>query len=485
MCRSIASSIVVGLVFVVLLFCSDICAVETVRVGMKDDVPHILVDGEPVRTRMFFGNPGSRPIAIGTEPQIIQFVFRPLETELERATVHFRFDQKPATIVLDDILVEEVTTDSSGAVTATKNVFGPCHFENGMSDFDAEWQFWPNGEANTTGAIHVEPKVGQNGSSGLVVQRTAPKSGNWPDFHFFHKPNLALDRKKEYRVSLWIKSDVPNGLCMAFYRPGTTFTLLGITDDFFERQIQMANKAGARFISFSIPLPWPAPGKPVDWSAVDSACRRVLNADPNALLLPRVPMDPPQWWVDSHPGDVIRWEGTPHEARRVAAVSSTKYRQEAAQRLEALVRHLEATFGPNMAGYHPCGQNTGEWFYQDSWGPALNGYAESDAAAWKAWLASRYKNDAGLKAAWKDENVSLENVAVPTSELRRSLESGVLRDIAVNPQFQAVLDFNEFQQEQMADTVLAFAKTVRDASGGKRLVVFFYGYVFEFGAIQT
>ena len=50
-----------------------------------------------------------------------------------------------------------------------------------------------------------------------------------------------------------------------------------------------------------------------------------------------------------------------------AVVASPAYRRDAAERLAALVAHLEAKFGDRVAGYHPVGQNTGEWFYQDTW----------------------------------------------------------------------------------------------------------------------
>jgi hypothetical protein len=138
-----------------------------------------------------------------------------------------------------------------------------------------------------------------------------------------------------------------------------------------------------------------------------------------------------------------------------------------------------------MGGYHPVGQNTGEWFYQDSWGPALNGYAEADTSAWRDRLVNRYKNDAALQTAWGNGAVTLSSAEIPSPELRRSKSGGVFRDVAVEKQQQAVLDFVEFQQEMMIDTVLAFAKTVREASQGKRLVVMFYGYIFEFGALST
>ncbi|MDR0338558.1 MAG: beta-galactosidase [Planctomycetaceae bacterium] len=466
-----------------LFFLNAIPAAETVRVDVANGVPRILVDGQPVRARMFFGNPGSLPIAVGTEAQRLTFEFQPVASEPQTATMHIRFGNKSAVIAFDDILLEEL--DANGK--PVRNVFELCRFENGMDDFKSDWAFWqPNGETVAVGNVTVEPKTGVDQSNAMIVRLTVPKGRKLPDFHIYHHPNLVLDKTKKYRLSFWVKSDVATSLRIAFYRPGANFIYLGgINANFFQNQIKLAGNAGAKFVSFSTKLPWVPLGKEVDWSAVDDSCRRVLAANPDALLIPRIPMDPPSWWVAANPEEVITWKGTPHDSRQVAAVSSMKYRKEAAECLAELVRHLEENFGANMGGYHPVGQNTGEWFYQDSWGPALNGYAEADRTAWRIWLRTRYKNDEILQKAWGNHSVTLSTAEIPSPELRMSKTGGVFRDIAVEKTQQSVLDFVEFQQEMMIDTVLDFAKTVRNASKGKRLVVMFYGYVFEFGALST
>jgi len=133
-----------------------------------------------------------------------------------------------------------------------------------------------------------------------------------------------------------------------------------------------------------------------------------------------------------------------------------------------------------MAGYHPCGQNTGEWFYFDSWGQQLNGYSAGAERDFRRWLAATYADDAALRAAWGDDAVTLETARVPSAQARHGAPAGVLRDpVAERP----ILDFARFQQEAMADCVCALARAVREACGGTKLVTFFYGYVFEFGAI--
>ena len=95
-------------------------------------------------------------------------------------------------------------------------------------------------------------------------------------------------------------------------------------------------------------------------------------------------------------------------------------------------------------------------------------------------MTDRYQNDDQLRAAWNDSQVALATATVPSPAQRRAAPAGVLRDPIRE---RAVIDFTEFQQQAMADCVCALAHAVRHASGGRKLVVFFYGYVFEFGAV--
>ena len=134
-----------------------------------------------------------------------------------------------------------------------------------------------------------------------------------------------------------------------------------------------------------------------------------------------------------------------------------------------------------MAGYHPCGQNTGEWFYQDTWEKLLNGYAPADTNAWRAWLRVQYRSDAALQSAWREPEVTRDGAGVPDAARRRASPNGILRDPATE---KVLIDFAKFQQQAMAELVCELAHATRQASRGRKLVVFFYGYLFEFGTIR-
>ncbi|OJW16387.1 MAG: hypothetical protein BGO49_18745 [Planctomycetales bacterium 71-10] len=441
----------------------------TVRVEVRDGVPRIVVDGKPVRSRMFFGIPGSAPIAIGPEAKEIRFEFT-AAGDAENGTLHIRCGEKPGAIDVDDVRVVDLADG--------REVIPLQDFEGGPESFSKRWTFWPVGEQNTVGEPAVAAGVGKGGSAGLRITQKEPPAGTTrPDFHVYHQTNLKIQEGRRYAVSLWARSDTPRELTLGFYRPGSSFVYLGGPPGPYETEIQLAADVGVDFVSFPIDTPWPEPDKPADWSAVDSACEQVLRVNPRALLLPRMGLYPPSWWTDRYPDDVMKWEDG---ERKFAVPASPRYLRDGSERLRALIEHLEAKFGDRIAGYHPCGQNTGEWFYMDTWEKPLNGYAPADLAAWRAWLRAKYATDATLRKAWNDPKASLAAVEVPSPASRHAAPAGVFRDPKAE---KPILDWSTFQQDAMADAVLTFAKAAREASAGRKLVVFFYGYLFEFGSV--
>lgn len=443
----------------------------TVRVDASSGAPRLVVNGRPVRPRMFFGGPGSAPLRIEPIGRVVEFEFTAENDSKDTGTLHFRFGQTPGDVFLDNIRIEDVTTG--------KDVTPVSGFENGPDAFSRGWTTWPLGAANTVGTVTVEPSAGENGTAGLHVNLRRPTRGEWPDWHIYHLPDLTIVRGNRYRVSFWARAEPARDLTVALYRPGSPFVYLGGPPGPFESQIKMAASVGVDFVSFPVGMPWPRPGEGADWSATDSACEQVLRANPKALLLPRFGADPPDWWRKANPDDVMTWEDGSHQQH--AVVASPRYRRDAAARVAALVEHLEDKFGGHIAGYHPCGQNTGEWFYQNTWEALLNGYAPTDTAAWRAWLKERYRTDTALRSSWHDPAAALNNAAVPTPAQRRASSTGILRDPARE---QPLIDFAEFQQQAMADLVCDLARAARQASRGRKLVTFFYGYVFEFGPIR-
>jgi hypothetical protein len=454
----------------VLIVASKAAAIDRTRVESANGAPRIVVDGQPVRARMFWGGPGNRPVHVGDKGQTVTFEFSPALDAAGHGTMHFRFGPHPGVIDIDEIHITDV--DGNRPVL-------DCDFETSNS-FKREWRTWPTSAANTVGEFGVVDGAGRNASKGLQVKLTPPPSGPWPDFHIYHEQNLDLRAGHRYRVSVWMRAAPARDVSVAFYLPGKMYQYLGGPGDVFDSQIKLAAQAGVQFITFPMDMPWPEEGE-ADWAQVDANCQTVLRANPDAWLLPRINVNAPQWWLAAHPNEAMKWDDArPHQPHAVPA--SPVYRHDCAEHLAALVEHLESKFGKHIAGYHPAGQNTDEWFYVDTWKPGLNGYSDADRLGFVRWLTEKYKTDSALQSAWHDAKVTLGTAVVPSPQRRRASPAGAFRDGDTE---RDIIDFSDYQQAAMAECVTTLAHAVRTASHGNKLVVFFYGYQFEFSSVHN
>ncbi len=445
----------------------------TVRVKVDKGAPRILVNNKPVRGRVFYGQPSAGKLTLPANGEIVSYLFSPNQTVNQGATMHLRFGQSAGEIILDDMRIEDLTTG--------KDALPIQKFEAGDAEFTSRWSTWPQGAQNTTTTVKMLPSIGRNGSGGLQVKIVEPPDGTWPDFHIYSNPTMTLVAGHKYRVSFWAKAAPERHLMTAFYKPGDFYVYLGGPPGYyFESQVRLAAKAGVDFVSTSIPLVWPEPGEKENWLTVDTVIDAAIDANPKVMVIPRISVYAPDWWNKAHPDELMKWESGAHP--QLASPASTLYVKEASVRLARLVSHLESKYPNRIAGYHPVGQNTGEWFYMDSWSRPLNGYAPCDAIAFRGWLKRRYVTVNALRAAWKNNSVDFSNASVPGASRRHEAPAGIFRDPSTE---RDIIDFVEFQQHSMADAVCDFAKVVRQASKGRKLVVMFYGYVHEFGAIDT
>ena len=118
--------------------------------------------------------------------------------------------------------------------------------------------------------------------------------------------------------------------------------------------------------------------------------------DTQALLLPRFGMAPPESWLAQHPGDRLLFD----DGQTVSmSMASEAWRTEMQTHLRALVQHCEAKFGDHMLGYHPCGQHTGEWFYERSWEPRLSDFSPAMNAGFRKWIRVQYGTVEELRGA--------------------------------------------------------------------------------------
>jgi hypothetical protein len=406
------------------------------------------VNGKPVPPRFFWGSENSGRIALGEAWGARAFEFTPDTDVAGNGTLHVRFSDSGGEVWLKDLRLFDAAT---GADALPPGSFAaPAAFEK-------VWSVWPPGTANTVGQTAFD-------GAALRVTLNAPKGGGkWPDFHLHSRGGLVFAKGRTYRCTFQAKAKPDQHILPCVYRvDGGVHSRIGGPQGSFYSQIALARDAGVNLVSFSAPTCWAPPEQTQDWTPLDALCRRIIAVNPNVLLVPRVSANVPGWWLERRP-----------EARMVydvkapcpmACVSDRAYRDDMCAHVERLARHLCEAFPDNFAGLHPCGQNTGEWFYYDSWKHPLSGYDPATRTAFRDWLKARGDPDAATAEP-------------PPADERRAHPNGFLRDPAREGR---LIEFARFQQREMSDFVAALAAACRRGTDGKKLVIFFYGYGFEF-----
>ena len=425
-----------------------------VRVRTGDGGPHIEVDGCAVPPRMFWGRNGSMPCALGQGRWTkFSLPFSPV-ADTSRGTIHLRFDKTDG----GEISVRNfvVTENGSRFKTGLESAFDtPESFTN-------VWKIWPP----KNDYVH---KV-ENGVCRIELHpwRLGKKD---PDYHFYTR-DYTFRRRARYELSFEAKGEKgatwirPSCYAVA---PDGVHSAIPLGDESMDPLYASAAKAqdaGVNFVSYGIPEVWKENG--LDFSAFDEITDRLIAVNPHVLLIPRVSVNAPRWWLKKNPDHrmvfaddpkaVGQWSGTAVRPD-MAAVSSRAYRKIANEYIAAFCRHMMAKYPQNFAGIHPTGQNTHEWFYFDSWNK-MNGWDPQTRESFRTYLGD-------------------PKAEVPSYEERRAHS----RDLLLDPQTQArCIAFNRFQQQEMTDFVAELAQTCRRHTEGRKLVIFFYGYAWEFSS---
>lgn len=454
----------------------------SVRVESRNNMPTIVQDGVPQRPRWFFGRirPGYGLVCTPT-PRTVKETFKPFLPDNSRLTLHFRFEKKPSTVWVANISITDLTT---GKVVLPKN-----SFLNGMDDFKKQWWYWPT-EKDDCVAISIDKTGGPDNTPAIRIDfKERPEGQKWPDFHFYSRSELlSLDKTHEYQLEYWFRSSVESKANIALYKPGKPHyaeaarfqSSIDWQNGILADQIKLAKNAGIDYVTVPVHFPWARfDGDTAGFDRVRRSIQELIDVNPDIKLIPRLGVEPPYWWLQKNPAHAMQYDDGWKTHR--FSVSSLKWRQEACKNLEQFIKYCARHFPDNVVGFHPSSQNTGEWFYYNSWYQKFHGYAPVEQEAFKNWLKLKYKSDDALAKAWNMPDMTLKNAQCPPPQRRK--DATALSGFIDPTQFQDVIDHNQFLQDEMADTICALAKTVRKASDGKKLSVFFYGYAYEFSSM--
>lgn len=215
---------------------------------------------------------------------------------------------------------------------------------------------------------------------------------------------------------------------------------------------------------------WLGPGQ-YDFDRVDRRIGAILEANPRALIFPRIKLNPPDWWLKENPDEIAR--GADGSRCEQASLASEKWEAAYEQMLRDVVRHMESSdYAAHIIGYHPAGGESSEWFW---WGRAQTiDFSPAAVHRLRKWLRERYQNDeAAFRRAWGDAGVTFDSAQPPAAAFRRTTEHLFFRD----PQTaRSVIDYEQFLSDMVSHNIDRSCRIVKEETGGRKLAGVFYGY---------
>lgn len=403
--------------------------------------PQIHVDGKAVPARMFWGWHGHRPIIVGTAWERFELAFTPKAAD--PGTIHFRIPSDRALVVfLRNVRVVDTVTGADYLDPAS------------LSSAEAFAKAWTVFDNDTLGHADV------TADGCLKIEGWGKNKGSKPNPHFHcYTKRTPFVEGRRYVLSFEAKASEDDVLLRpaAYTCYAGNYTRWPFTGrDPFPAQVKMTADAGVDLVSFMVPKTIWKDDYTYDWADLDDLCDEVIAINPKALLVPRIKLETAGWWARKYPDDVITYaDGSKGPAPSIAC---RHYREKACRFLEAMTRHLCEKYPDRFAGIHPAAQNSSEFFYWDTWSKPFFGYDPATKAAFKAWRRKHGRSEA----------------EVPTLAERKLdiFKSPTLADPVKD---SVLVDFRLYLQEEMADFVAEVASVCRKASGGKKLVIIFYG----------
>ena len=218
---------------------------------------------------------------------------------------------------------------------------------------------------------------------------------------------------------------------------------------------------------------WLGPDK-YDFSSFEMNAKRLGEHTKDVWMIPRLnTMLTPPWWADQNPDEVSRYANDPdkppaffpdHRNPRQASMASKKWNDDVGKMLRAFVQVVEnSPYADRVLGYMLNSGGSEEWVY---WGAQLGmvpDYSPPAKRYFKEWLTKKY----GAQS-W------IEKVEVPLEPARRRGSPGILRDPAKD---QLAIDFDLCLSDIVSDCMLSWCSTVKEATGGKRIVGAFSSYL--------
>jgi len=242
-----------------------------------------------------------------------------------------------------------------------------------------------------------------------------------------------------------------------------------------QNMIRQLAEQGIHLFTIPIDVGWhpPETEKEVRFKNVDEGTLALIEADKEALLLPRLSLNAPNWWCEQHPDELELFSDGNKDMW--ASWASKLWLQEACQALAEFVEYCgQADYANHILGYHVCVGSSGEWCYMGSMRDDILDYSPPMQARFREWLREKYQTEDALREAWKDDNATFGTACVPSKEEQLATDWFQFRDVSKGTK---VVDFFACLNETAAESAPVLCRTAKEACNGEQIVGVFYGYL--------
>jgi len=220
-----------------------------------------------------------------------------------------------------------------------------------------------------------------------------------------------------------------------------------------------------------------------DYTETDAYIDAYLKQKPDARLILRFWFGYPRnfWWAKKYP----EHRSVPHQrdkGRMMPSFASMKWRREAGEALRRVIAHCEEKYGNNIVAYVPGGGSCGEWFQWHTFtedpdrfekGYEMGDYSEPMRRSYRKFVRDKYVSIKRLNDVYNETYSSFDELAIPDVASRLNAQAGNLRSVK---QEQAVIDYYEVLNREVAETLIYFAKMAKKGCSREKVIMVFFGY---------
>lgn len=206
-----------------------------------------------------------------------------------------------------------------------------------------------------------------------------------------------------------------------------------------------------------------------DYEPYEHQLDRLVRRKPDILLVLYVGCSggSPYKWNRAHEEELGLL--TNGDRLRIPSFASDLWLRDSCMALARFVEHFQSSrFADNIIGYNPI-QFSNEWHTPSSRGHRpLDDYSAPMLRRFRAWLEAKYGDEAALRDAWGDREVTFATAAIPTEERRLRIGADPLPFGTLDP---AVYDYERRLEQARTDFIIAQCRAVKEASREPTLVM--------------